>query len=227
MVAYQAMSEDTDEEAMRTVKAFQDELETLSQQFTKLHSMESVLQQDVLDHENLINGENKTESSKRSFVRAVFALIEGSVFNLKEVALNVSVHKPTRFSKAELAMLEEVSYELNDKGETKTQVKFIPLTKNMRFAFDTAARAFNVSYTLVVDDEGWSKFRDALILRNRITHPKQIDDLQLSDDEVQVVADTATWFLNNQHTLFQLFVDKMQRLAEFLDTRKPTSPPSS
>jgi hypothetical protein len=117
-------------------------------------------------------------------------------------------------------MLEEVSYELNDKGETKTQVKFIPLTKNLRFAFDTAARAFNVPYKLVVDDEGWSKFRDALIIRNRITHPKVIDHLQLSDDEVQIVADTATWFLNNQRALFRQFINKMQRLAEFLDTRE-------
>ncbi len=96
----------------------------------------------------------------------------------------------------------------------------------MRFAFNAAARAFNIKYELVVDDEGWSKFRNSLCIRNRITHPKTIDDLKLSDDEVQIVADTGTWFLNNQHALFQLFVKKMQRLAEFFNTRKTASPPS-
>ncbi len=54
MVAYQAMSEDTDEEIMRTVKALQDELESLGQQFEKLQTMEAILRQDVVDHEELI-----------------------------------------------------------------------------------------------------------------------------------------------------------------------------
>ena len=158
------MSEDSKEEAMRTVKAFQNELGTLNDQFIKLQSMELILRQDVLDCEQLVSAENKTETAGRSF-----ALIEGSVFNLKQMALNLSVHKPKRFTKAELLMLEEVSYELNDKGETKTQVKFIPLTKNIRFAFNTAARAFGVKYDLVVDDTGWAQFRHALVIRNRIT----------------------------------------------------------
>ena len=129
---------------MKIISAFKAELQTYSEQL-ELHSkMENVLTTDMLDCEKLASGENKTESGERSFVRAAFAMIEGSVFNLKQMALALSKHGKGGFSQAELVMLEEVSYDLDDKGTTKSQIKFIPLSRNIRFAFSSAARAFQV-----------------------------------------------------------------------------------
>ena len=209
------------EQVMERINAFQAELNDLGQQLTKLDAMENVLRQDMLDCGRLIEGEHKTDSASRSFVRCVFALIEGSVFNLKQTALTLHRHGKGKFSQAELAMLEDVSYELSDKGEAKEQIKFIPLTKNIRFAFSAATRAFQVKFELVVDDEGWSTFKDALGIRNRITHPKSIEDLKLSDEEVQTVTDAGSWFLHNQHTLMRKLVDRMQALESTLN--KPAS----
>jgi len=212
------------EEVMKRIEAFQAELEDLGQQLTKLDAMENILREDMLDCGRLIQGEHKTDSASRSFVRCVFALIEGTVFNLKQTALTLHRHGKGKFSQAELAMLEDISYELNDKGEAKEQVKFLPLTKNIRFAFSAATRAFQVEFELLVDDAGWSTFRDALVIRNRITHPKCIDDLRLSDDEIQIVTDAGTWFLHNQHTLMRKLVDRMKALESIL--AKPSSPSS-
>jgi len=65
----------------------------------------------------------------------------------------------------------------------------------------------------------------ALNIRNRITHPKTIEDLKLSETEVQKVIDTGAWFLKCRRELFQQFIDRMQRLEDILD--KPQSVPSS
>jgi len=64
----------------------------------------------------------------------------------------------------------------------------------------------------------------ALIIRNRIIHPKRIDDLKLSETEVQKVIDTGAWFLKCRRELFQQFIDRMQRPKDILD--KPQSIPS-
>jgi hypothetical protein len=218
------MTERSREEVLSIVTAFQDELKTLGEQFEKLDAMEKVLTQDMLECGRLVNSEPHTDGIARSFVRTVFAMIEGTTFNLKQMALNLSAHGRGNFSKAELAMLEEVVYELGDKGEAVTQTKFMKLPTNIRFAFDAAARAFGVTYKLEVGDSGWAIFKEALIIRNRITHPKIIDDLKLSETEVQKVIDTGAWFLRCRRELFQQFISRMQRLKDILDTPKSASP---
>jgi hypothetical protein len=99
------MTERTKEETLRIVTAFSAELKILGEQFEKSKAMEKVLTQDMLECGELVNGETKTDSASRSLVRAVFALIEGNIFNLKQMALNLSTHGRGNFSKAELAML--------------------------------------------------------------------------------------------------------------------------
>src|SRR6476619_7229545 len=112
------------EKVLKILNDFQEELQTFSEQLELHERMETVLREDMLDCGKLA----KTESGERSFVRAVFAMIEGSVFNLKQIALALSKHGKGNFSQAELVMFEEVSYDLDDKGITKSQVKFIPLS---------------------------------------------------------------------------------------------------
>jgi hypothetical protein len=143
-------------------------------------------------------------------------MIEGSVFNLKQIALALSKHGNGNFSQAELVMLAEVNYDLDDKGITKSQVRFISLPKNIGFAFSSAARAFGVAYELKVDDAGWSTFKDALLIRNRITHPKSIDDLKLSDKEVQTVSDAAEWFLKVQRELIETMMARTACISGYL-----------
>lgn len=205
------------EEMMKILTDFAAELQTYSEQLELHNRMEDILREDLLACGKLASGENKTDSGERSFVRAAFAMIEGSVFNLKQIALALSKHGKGGFSQAELVMLEEVSYDLDDKGATKSQVKFIPLPKNIKFAFSAAARAFRVAYELKVDDNGWNTFKDALVIRNRITHPKSIDDLKLSDKEVQTVADATEWYLRVQRELIQKMMARMQALKDKLE----------
>lgn len=209
------------QEAVGTLKAFQAELSTYREQLAKLQEMGGILQKDLLDCAKLAMGEGKTDSGSRSFVRAVFALIEGGVFNLKQIALKLSEHGKGNFSKAELLMLEEITYDLDERGKAQAQTKFIRLPRNIKFAFEAAARAFGTSYVLNVGDSGWSSFQEALKIRNRITHPKSIEDLQLSGQDVDEVEAAARWFLRNQTSVIQTLLDRMQVLSDKLTHEKP------
>ena len=63
--------------------------------------------------------------ARRTFIRAVFSTIEGTTNLLKADALMASAMPRAQglFSPAELAMLREETYGMNEKGEATTQTR--------------------------------------------------------------------------------------------------------
>lgn len=55
--------------------------------------------------------------TRRAYVRAVFALFEGVTHAMKQVALDHPWHTKSPFSNAEVAVLQEENYSLNDSGQ--------------------------------------------------------------------------------------------------------------
>ncbi len=68
---------------------------------------------------------------RRTFIRSTFALIEGNTFRMKQYALT-QCHL---FTGAEVALLKEESYELNEKGIAFEQAKHVNISRNIKFAF--------------------------------------------------------------------------------------------
>jgi hypothetical protein len=139
---------------------------------------------------------------RRAYVRSVFAAIEGNTFNMKQTALLVGRRAGADFSEEDIALLKEESYDLNDKGEAYSQTKFIQLPKNVRFAFKTYAHAFQVNFELKVDDKGWMNFKEALDLRHRLTHPKSVTDINVTDADLTKVKVAEEWYARNVYDLF-------------------------
>ena len=99
---------------------------------------------------------------RRTFIRSVFALIEGFTYSLKQVALEAAKRFDIELSKSEIALLLEESYEVNDKGLAETKKDYIQLPKNIKFAFNIYSRAYELNYKLKIDDSGWESFKEAL-----------------------------------------------------------------
>jgi hypothetical protein len=128
--------------------------------FVEMFQMIEVLEQDVLKaQEYLIKEDNPFR--RRNLIRTFFALVEGSIFGLKQIALNTELS----LSEGEISLLEEKSYELRDNGKVKANTKYLKLLPNFRFAVQTFARAFCPSYQLKVDNQGWECFRKAFDIR--------------------------------------------------------------
>ena len=139
---------------------------------------------------------------RRSYVRAVFALVEGVTFVMKQFALSVHERGDITLPPAEVAPLREEQYDL-DKGTPRTKQKFLKVADNLRFAFKTFAQAFRSTYTLDTTVHQWQLFSEAIDLRNRITHPKAPDDLIISDDEMRKIQEVAAWYRKVTGDLFR------------------------
>jgi len=136
-----------------------------------------------------------TPFHRRAYVRALFAMVEGSVYLLKQTVLSAGVRSRSGLlSVGEYALLIEQSYDLNKKGEINEQVKFLRLPDNLRFTTNCLAKTFDCKLDLGVGGLNWDNFLTAIEIRNRITHPKSIGEFDISKQEVELVRSVSYWF---------------------------------
>lgn len=148
--------------------------------------------------------------ARRAYVRAVFAFIEGVTYRMKLLAFNDKDRPNVNFSPAELAFLLEEDFDLNDKGEVVSAPAKIRLVKNIRFAFKAIARANSVHFNLRVDEAGWDALKKAVKVRDRLMHPKFIEDLAVSINDIDQVRQGSAWFVQNFLECFTLIRDSLQ-----------------
>lgn len=131
-----------------------------------------------------IAGEHATPFNMRSAVRAVFAYIDGSIFIIKHIVTVVADGVfPEAISNADRALLREETYSLNSKGEAYAQRKQLRLEDNLPFALSMLMRIAKKPFTLDRADRGWEAFLASIRLRNRLTHPRQATELEVSSQE--------------------------------------------
>jgi hypothetical protein len=137
---------------------------------------------------------------RRTFIRSTFALIEGNTFQMKQYALTQS----HLFTRAEVTLLREESYELNEKGIAFEQPKYVNISRNIKFAFQSFAHSFESDYILKVNDKGWDCFKKALKVRDRLTHPKGLNDLNITDQEINDALISLSWYSKSFEELFEI-----------------------
>ena len=140
--------------------------------------------------------------TRRAYIRSLFAMIEGSIWVLKQTVLHTPVPEGQirTLSAAEYALLSDKTYNLKSNGQPKEQTKYLKLPDNFRFTFSVLGKFLDTSFDLGVGTVAWSNFLEAQAIRNRITHPKIPEDFEVSDDEIATCKETCSWF--NQLILF-------------------------
>jgi len=185
-----------------------DDLKSLEEMFELLAADAEYLRERV--------AQSDSAEARRSFVRSVFALIEGIVFAIKRCALAGNSVQVARLSAAERALLQEEFYDLTDDGDAKTRPAFLHLAKNLRFAFKLFARCYEADHDLSPDEVGWAAFRRSARVRNRLMHPKNASDLEVTDAELADATRVMNWFAAHVILLFVATVRGLTRIVESL-----------
>ncbi len=137
---------------------------------------------------------NDTQYNRRVFVRALFAMIEGTVFFIKQTTFSTSASGVGRLRIDEATILQDSTVELSSNGKPKLKTKFIRLEDNLRFTVRMLNKVYNLELDLKVGSEQWEKFKKAISIRNKITHPKSIDDFNIDDSDLLIMRDLRGWF---------------------------------
>lgn len=156
-----------------------------------------------------------SQYTRRAYVRSVFAMIEGTLWVLKQTVLNAHTEpgEARPFTLAEYALLSEKTFHLKANGEPKDQPKFLRLPDNMRFVFGVMAKYFDPQLKLGVETKAWEDFLQAHAVRNRITHPKNPEEFNISDSEIRICKRTTAWFYKLVLSIFDSFARGDRREA--------------
>jgi hypothetical protein len=132
------------------------------------------------------------QKRRRLLVRSIFAFIEAVSFALKSEAIRGSgKNVPTP---EELSIAREESFDLDDRGhikKTKAKLRTIP---NLRFAFHLYSRISGFEYELDSSCTEWQRLVESLKVRDRLMHPKSLNDLTITNDEIASALSAYLWF---------------------------------
>jgi hypothetical protein len=157
-----------------------------------IREMMRILGQDCKEHYDVIEI-NNSQTHRRAYVRSVFAFIEG-MLHLSKVS---TVHLGVLFgsiSPYELVILEGVRLEVDDKGAVISKPLYPSFLNNVRFTFRVSAKCIGSSFNLNVNGQGWDNLRKAVKVRDRLMHPKEVLDLEVSDAEINTTKAAFEWF---------------------------------
>jgi hypothetical protein len=111
--------------------------------------------------------------------RVTLAAVEGLLWQLKQHILR-DPDKLAKLSIHEQAALRDESYVVDERGNVRLQLRFHPITSSIRLVVRILQR-FQPEYTIDFSDENWRHMQTAVLVRNRLAHPKHTSDFEPRD----------------------------------------------
>lgn len=124
------------------------------------------------------------EFHARQFIRAVFAYLEAVTFSVKAWSAWHCMEHNIDITPQERYFATDTEYEVNERGEVVEAVAKISLSRNIRFALSLNRKAHGITDPFDASVEWWSCMKEAIRVRDRLTHPKMPGDLDVSGDEL-------------------------------------------
>jgi hypothetical protein len=123
----------------------------------------------------------------------------------------------------ELLLLGEQKYELSDTGAVKFEpTRVFQKTKHfIAFSLRTAARNNTMPEAEIQKHifgvDGWDYLGKALQVRHRLTHPKVVSDLLVTEEEMDWCRRAQEWFRNTMNRISNADEAKARRARRILD----------
>lgn len=161
---------------------------------------------DAQNAEDILDSDD-TQYKRRTFVRALFAMIEGTVYFLKQTTLSTGLSNG-KLSVSDMLLLQDATPELRQNGETCIKTKFIPIDDNLKFVIRMLKQVYEINISLGQGSSAWQDFQAAISIRNKITHPKSESDFLISDKDVETMRRVRSWFC-------EIIADAVKRISSF------------
>lgn len=182
----------------------------LGEGFVRQQELIGKLREDIASAYGALEESKSSQYLRRCVVRSIFSFIEAVIESIKW-ELRSSVR------------LDEFKGQLSDREkETLGSLhvvgprddRFLPLDQNIKRTFRLAAKVWQLkTFRLDTDGEDFQDFLRAKSARNRLTHPKTVYDIEVTDDDMHCHTIAGMWV---QAELNRLFKARVEALAEGL-----------
>lgn len=127
---------------------------------------------------------------RRNYVKTVFSSIEGILFAMKRILLNHCEN----LTDEEIIKLQEYKLVGPTENKLKKEVYFLSANENVKFVIRTYEKVKTNEMVTNFKCNDWEEFIKSISIRNRITHPKNSNDLLISENEMRIVMKAHDWF---------------------------------
>lgn len=132
---------------------------------------------------------------KRSAVRSVFAFVDGCHDQIREhVSTQANAHRYA-YSVADLAVLQEESPYVDERGNVRVRQMRVPLVTSIKALVKLMDKNEKVLHEVDLSHPGFAALGRAVEIRNRVVHPKNAQDLDLSDTDMSDVRAAFAWYI--------------------------------
>ncbi|MBJ6121393.1 hypothetical protein JAO74_06270 [Sphingomonas sp. BT553] len=165
------------------------------------HGFASILADDVIRAYASLD-QQKDAPNRRNVIRSVFVAIEGLVWTCREHVRDTAASLDELTPLANLA-LREMTYTVTEQGLLLEQVRFITLPAMLRLV---TRQAQSLATELSVDfgGPGWAALKTAMAIRNRVTHPKSLDDLTVTIHDLSTVRTSFQWIASTTTYIMEM-----------------------
>ncbi len=139
------------------------------------------------------------QTSRRCYIRAVFALVEAFVEQHRRLLVELAAHTMIALPAKKLQRLREIKAVTLPDGTLEEQEQYLQLFDKIKMVYKAAGSGFGQSLKVTFGDKGWVTFKDAMELRHRVTHPKKAKDCWIFETNLRTVMAANEWFKKLQN----------------------------
>ena len=187
-----------------------------------IHDLQATLEPlilDVAEAERLFEADS-TQYNRRAYVRAGFAFIEGTIWLVKNSIIKLlyeGVKIDAQVTEREFNLLWEIKQAKDANGDVKgVTTQFVSLVDNLRFTMKMANKVYINPVLFENENAAYDRLKDAIEVRNRITHPKFPGDLDVKDKDITTCNEVVRWFNTILEHLYPLLIHADKKRQESL-----------
>jgi hypothetical protein len=139
------------------------------------------------------------EANRRFYIRAVFALVEAFVEQHRRLLLELCESNRIELKEKTRKRLQEIKEVFREDGTVEEQGQYLQIFDKIKEVYKAAGIGFEQPLKVTFGDQGWTTFRSAMEVRNRVTHPKNVHDCWIFEDALKTVNDANEWFKKLQN----------------------------
>lgn len=170
-----------------------------------------------MEHATRVQKSQDNQANRRTFIRTAFASLEGISWLYRNHVVEV-LRDLEMLTREEETALDEFQHFVTPDGQITSQRKLFSIPSNIRLATRLASRA-NTNFTVDFGVLGWEKFNLAVIIRNRVTHPKKAGDLFVSDEDIEDCRAGLFWLVDlvraGMNASNQALQNELEQLRQF------------
>jgi hypothetical protein len=136
---------------------------------------------------------------RRFYARAVFALVEAFAEQHRRLLLDLCGIGAIILPEKKFQKLAEIRQVFKKDGTVEEEEQYLQIFDKIKAVYKGAGTGFGERLHITFGNRNWEIFREAMAVRNRVTHPKRASDCWIFEVDLQKLVHAHDWFRSIQN----------------------------